>query len=100
VLKITRLQGANGTHKMKKLHFSKGALIAAAATIALSLSAASTTAVAQKKAAAKSAPPPGPGLCTANVNTFKMGYLNYRTTSGALVPTVMWCPEATCPAKC
>jgi hypothetical protein len=85
---------------MKKLHFSKGALIAAAATIALSLSAAGTIAAPAKKAAAKPAPPPGPGLCTASVNTFKMGYLNYRTTSGALVPTVMWCPEATCPAKC
>jgi hypothetical protein len=74
---------------MKQLHFSKGALIAAAAAIALSLSVAGTD-----------APPPGPGLCTASVNTFKMGYLNYRTTTGALVPTVMWCPEATCPARC
>jgi hypothetical protein len=87
---------------MKQLHFSKGALIAAAAAIALSLSVAGTDAAGAKKAAAKSAPPPppGPGLCTASVNTFKMGYLNYRTTTGALVPTVMWCPEATCPAKC
>ena len=79
-----------------KIHFFKGVLIAAAA-IALALSA-SDIAVAQKKdtkAAAK-----GPGLCTAHVNAFKMGYLNYRTTSGALLPTVMWCPEATCPAKC
>jgi hypothetical protein len=83
-----------------QLHFSKGALIAAAAALVLSLSVAGTTAAPAKKAAAKPAPPPGPGLCTANVNTFKMGYLNYRTTGGGLLPTLMWCPEATCPAKC
>ena len=81
-----------------KIQISKAALIAAAATIALSLSAAGGMAAPAK--GAKSAPPPGPGLCTANVNTFKMGYLNYRTTSGAVVPTLMWCPEASCPAKC
>jgi hypothetical protein len=79
-----------------KTQLLKGALVAAAA-FALSLSAAGTVVGQTKdaKAAAK-----GPGLCTAHVNAFKMGYLNYRTTSGALLPTVMWCPEATCPAKC
>ena len=82
-----------------KIQISKAALIVAAATIALSLSSAGGMAAPAKKGA-KSAPPPGPGLCTANVNSFKMGYLNYRTTSGAVVPTLMWCPEASCPAKC
>jgi hypothetical protein len=81
-----------------KIQMSKVALIAAAATIALSLSAAGGSAAPATKGA--KAPPPGPGLCTANVNTFKMGYLNYRTTSGAVLPTLMWCPEASCPAKC
>jgi hypothetical protein len=56
--------------------------------------------VAQAKKDAKAVAAKGPGLCTAHVNAFKMGYMNYRTTGGALLPTVMWCPEATCPAKC
>lgn len=79
---------------MKKLKFSKGMLIAAGAVVALSLSAAGSMAAGEKKAAK------GPGLCTAHVNTMKLGHLNYRTTSGTLVPTVMWCPESTCPARC
>jgi len=80
---------------MKKLQFSKGVFIAAVAALALSLSAAGSIAAGEKKAAAK-----GPGLCTAHVNTMKLGHLNYRTTNGTLLPTVMWCPESTCPAKC
>jgi hypothetical protein len=53
-----------------------------------------------KKAAKVAAAPPGPGLCTAHVNAFKWGHQSYRTSSGNLLPTLMWCPEASCPAKC
>jgi hypothetical protein len=79
---------------MKKLQSTKGVFIAAAAALTLALSATGATSAAENKAAK------GPGLCTAHVNALKMGYLNYRTSSGTLLPTVMWCPESTCPAKC
>lgn len=78
---------------------SKGFLIAAVAGAALSLAVSGTAAQGMKKDA-KMAKPAGPGLCTAHMNTMHWGWLNYRTTSGNLLPTAMWCPEASCPAKC
>ena len=86
---------------MRKHLFTKGMMIAVVSAVAITLSAAGTTmAAGEKKDAMMAEKPAGPGLCTARVNAFKWGYLNYRTTSGNLLPTAMWCPEASCPAKC
>jgi hypothetical protein len=82
---------------MIKLSFSKAILIGAACAIAISLSGAGAIAAGEKKAAAK---PAGPGLCTGHVSALKWGHLSYRSSTGAVVPTLMWCPEASCPAKC
>lgn len=85
---------------MRNDPFRKGMVIALVSAAAITLSVAGTEAAGEKKGAMMAEKPVGPGLCTARINAFKWGYLNYRTTSGHLLPTVMWCPEASCPAKC
>jgi hypothetical protein len=61
--------------------------------IAIWLSGFGAIAAGEKKAA-------GPGLCTGHVTTLKWGHISYRTSTGMVVPTLMWCPEGSCPAKC
>ncbi|MEX2129607.1 MAG: hypothetical protein WD871_15395 [Xanthobacteraceae bacterium] len=85
---------------MTKRSFSRGMLIAAVSAAAIGLAASGAIAAGEKKDAKMAAKPAGPGLCTANMNSMHWGWLNYRTAGGNVLPTAMWCPEASCPAKC
>jgi hypothetical protein len=89
-----------GPTTMTGKSYSKALLIAVVSAAAIGLAAGSATAAGEKKDAKMAAKPAGPGLCTASMNAMHWGWLNYRTAGGSIVPTAMWCPEASCPAKC
>jgi hypothetical protein len=92
VIKIAVSGGPTGTTTMTRL-----LLIGAVVGAAIAMATSAVEAANEKKMSAK---PAGPGLCTAHMNSAHWGWMNYRTTSGAVLPTVMWCPEASCPGKC
>jgi hypothetical protein len=85
---------------MNKRPFKRAVVIAAVAAAAIALAVSGASAAGEKKGAKMAEKPAGPGLCTAHVNNVHWGWMNYRTAGGNLLPTAMWCPEASCPAKC
>lgn len=74
--------------------------VIAAAALALAVAFAPTVSFAQAKKEAKAAKPAA-GMCTGECNSYKWCHQHWRSgVTGAQYPTLTFCKEGSCPAKC